>query len=159
MLDLIWRGAVIGAAATVLLDFWAVFLWKAFGQGAPNWAMPGRWVWHLQDGKVFHDNIADAAFFAQEQALGWVFHYAVGIIYGIVFALIVGAAWLAAPTFLPAWIWGMATIAGGWFLLQPGLGIGWAASKTPNPWKVRALNVVGHTVFALGLWGSALTIS
>jgi hypothetical protein len=158
MFDLLWRGAVIGFGATVLMDLWAVLLWKAFNQGAPNWAMPGRWCWHLQYGTVFHDDIGDAAPFAYEQALGWVFHYVVGIAYGIILALIVGPAWFAAPTFLPAWIWGIVTVGAGWFLLQPGLGIGWAASKTPNPWKVRALNLAAHTVFALGLWGTALTI-
>ena len=41
---------------------------------------------------------------------------------------------------------------------QPGLGIGWAASKTPNPTKVRALNLLAHTVFGLGLWLTALLI-
>lgn len=50
------------------------------------------------------------------------------------------------------------TVAAGWFLLQPGLGIGWAASKTPNPNKVRALNLAAHTVFGLGLWLTALLI-
>jgi hypothetical protein len=158
MFDLLWRGAVIGFGATVLMDLWAVLLWQVFNQGAPNWAMPGRWCWHLQYGTVFHDDIGDAAPFAYEQALGWVFHYVVGIAYGIILALIVGPAWFAAPTFLPALIWGIVTVGAGWFLLQPGLGIGWAASKTPNPWKVRALNLAAHTVFALGLWGTALTI-
>jgi hypothetical protein len=158
MLDLIWRGAVIGVGATILLDLWVVFLWKAFNEGAPNWAPPGRWVWHLQSGKVFHDSIAKAAPYEHELALGWVFHYVVGLIYGAIFALIVGHAWFLTPTFVPAWIWGIVTIAGGWFLLQPGLGIGWAASKTPNPWKVRVLGLIGHTVFALGLWATALTI-
>jgi hypothetical protein len=158
MFELIWRGAVIGIGATILLDLWAVLLWKAFGQRAPNWAMPGRWFWHLQHGKVFHDDIAKAEPYVNEQALGWFFHYAVGLIYGVILALIVGHGWFAVPTFLPAWIWGIVTVAGGWFLLQPGLGIGWAASKTPNPTKVRILNLVGHTVFALGLYGTALLI-
>jgi hypothetical protein len=69
-----------------------------------------------------------------------------------------GPTWLAKPTFLPAWIWGIVTVAAGWFLLQPGLGIGWAASKTPNPNKVRAMNLLAHTIFGLGLWLTALLI-
>ena len=59
---------------------------------------------------------------------------------------------------LPAWIFGIATLAFGWFLLQPGLGLGWAASRTPNPAKVRALNLVSHTVFGVGLYLTALLI-
>ena len=90
--------------------------------------------------------------------VGWAFHYAVGIIYGIALVLIIGPQWLAAPTFLPAFIWGIVTVAGGWFLLAPGMGAGWAASRRPNPMKIRAMNLVAHTVFAIGLYGTALLI-
>lgn len=159
MLNIILIGALIGIGGTVAMDIWAVILWKLFGQSAPNWAPVGRWTWHLQSGTVFHDNIGDAAPYANEQALGWAFHYFVGIVYGIALALFMGEAWLAAPTFLPAFIWGVATIGAGWFLLHPGLGIGWLASKTPNPTKVRAMGLIAHTIFALGMWGTALALS
>lgn len=158
MFELIWRGVIIGAGATVLMDVWAIVLWRVFGQPKANWAPVGRWFWHLKNGKVFHDSIANAEPYAHELALGWISHYAVGILYGILLAVLVGPAWFANPTFLPAWILGIVTVGAGWFLLQPGLGIGWAASKTPNPTKVRALNLVAHTVFAVGLWGTALLI-
>jgi hypothetical protein len=157
-MDLLVKGVVIGIGATVLMDIWAVLLWKAFGQARPNWAPVGRWFWHLKNGTVFHDDIGKAEPYANELALGWIGHYAVGILYGVILALIVGSAWFAAPTFLPAWILGIVTVGAGWFLLQPGLGIGVAASKLPNANKVRALNLVSHTVFALGLYGTALLI-
>ncbi|TIT56422.1 MAG: DUF2938 domain-containing protein, partial [Mesorhizobium sp.] len=76
----------------------------------------------------------------------------------IILVVLAGAGWLAAPTFLPAFILGIVTIGAGWFLLAPGMGAGWAASKRPNPMLIRALNLVSHTVFALGLWGTALLI-
>lgn len=158
-MELLLRGVAIGAGATVLMDVWAVFLWKALGQSRPNWAPVGRWFWHLKNGTVFHDDIAQAEPYAHELALGWIGHYAVGIVYGVVLALLMGGAWFAAPTFLPAWILGIATVGAGWFLLQPGLGIGFAASKLPNANKVRALNLISHTVFALGLYGAALLIA
>lgn len=158
MLELVWKGIVIGAGATLAMDIWAVALTLAFRQPRANWAPVGRWFYHLKNGKVFHDNIADAAAYRHELALGWLSHYAVGILYGVILVLIVGPTWLAEPTFLPAWIWGIVTVAAGWFLLQPGLGIGWAASRTPNPNKVRALNLCAHTVFGLGLWATALAI-
>ncbi|WP_421579404.1 DUF2938 domain-containing protein [Shinella sp. M31] len=157
-MELLMKGAVIGFGATVLMDLWAVLLWMAFGQSRPNWAPVGRWVWHLKSGTVFHDNIAAAEPYGQEQALGWIFHYAVGILYGVILALFAGASWFAAPTFLPAWIVGIVTVGAGWFLLQPGLGIGVAASKLPNANAVRILNLVSHNVFALGLYGTALLI-
>lgn len=152
------KGVVVGFGATVLMDVWAILLWKAFGQSRPNWAPVGRWFWHLKNGVVFHDDIGKAEPYAHELALGWLSHYAVGILYGVILALIVGDGWFAAPTFLPAWILGIVTVGAGWFLLQPGLGIGVAASKLPNANKVRVLNLVSHTVFALGLFGTALLI-
>jgi hypothetical protein len=159
MLEIIWRGILIGIGGTVAMDIWAVILWKVFKENAPNWAPVGRWVWHLKDGVVFHKSIAQAKPYAYEQALGWIFHYAVGIVYGVVLAAVMGSRWLASPTFMPAFIWGIVTVAAGWFLLQPGLGLGRAASKTPDPTKARAMNLFGHTIFAVGMWITALLLS
>lgn len=158
MFEILWRGIAMGVGATILMDIWAIILSGVFGQPAPNWAPVGRWFWHLGRGKVFHDAIADAKPYEHELALGWIGHYAIGIIYGLVLAVIMGPSWLAAPTFIPAWILGIVTVGAGWFLLQPGLGLGWAASKRPNPNKVRALNLIAHTVFAIGLYGTAFMI-
>ena len=151
MFELFWRSVAIGVGATVLMDLWAILLHKFFSENLPNWAPVGRWFWHLKEGRVFHDDIGKAAPYAHELALGWIGHYVVGILYGVILVIFAGAAWLSNPTFLPAWILGIVTVGAGWFLLQPGLGIGWAASKTPNPTKVRVLNLVAHTVFAIGL--------
>lgn len=158
MLELILRGAIIGLGATLAMDLWAVLLTIVFRQPKANWAPVGRWFYHLKDGRVFHHSIGESEPCRHERALGWTAHYVVGIAYGIMLALMVGPAWFAEPTVLPAWIWAVITVAAGWFLLQPGLGIGWAASKTPNPTKVRVLNLAAHTVFGLGLWATALLI-
>lgn len=158
MIELIWKGAVIGTGATVLMDLWAVLLHLAFGQAKPNWGPAGRWFHHLAKGKVFHDDIAAAPPCRHEHALGWAGHYAVGIIYGIILVVVTGPAWLQQPTFLPALTWGILTIGAGWFLMQPGMGLGWAAARTPNPTKVRVMGLAAHTIFAIGLWGTALMI-
>ncbi|MBV6636008.1 MAG: DUF2938 family protein, partial [Mameliella sp.] len=63
-----------------------------------------------------------------------------------------------APVFWMAWIWGIVTIAGGWFLLHPGMGLGWALSRTERPWKGRVMGLLAHSVFALGLWATALAL-
>lgn len=159
MSGLVLAGALMGLVATAAMDVWALLLNRFAGQDLPNWALVGRWLRRLGDGVVFHDDIATAEPYARELALGWVGHYAIGIVYGIVFALIAGPDWLAAPTFVPAWIFAILTVAAGWFLLQPGLGLGWAASKTAAPGKVRALNLVAHTVFGVGLWLTALALA
>jgi hypothetical protein len=38
------------------------------------------------------------------------------------------------------------------------MGAGIAAAKRPDANRIRALNVIGHVVFGLGLYGSALLI-
>jgi hypothetical protein len=39
------------------------------------------------------------------------------------------------------------------------MGAGWAASLRPNPMQVRALNILAHTVFAFGLFATALLLA
>ena len=156
MAEIVTTGIVMGVLATGAMDIWALALNRFAGQPLPNWAMPGRWVSHLPRGVVFHNAIADAEPVTGELQIGWAFHYAVGIIYGIFLAAVMGPDWLAQPTFMPAFVFSILMVGFGWFLLQPGMGLGWAASRTPNPWKVRVVNLVAHTVFALGLWVGAL---
>ncbi len=155
---LIFKGALIGLAATALMDAWALALRAIAGQPMPNWGFVGRWFWRLRDGVLFHDDIAQAEPFEQEVAFGWFCHYAVGLIYGAAFALIVGTGWFADPRFAPAWLFAILMLGFGWFLLQPGMGLGWAAAKTDNPARARILGITAHTVFGVGLWGSAFLI-
>lgn len=159
MLSLVLQGVLLGIGATALMDLWAILLHRAIGQPRPNWAMVGRWFWNLRSGTVFHRDIALAPPHPRELAIGWAAHYAVGIAYGIAFALIAGPAWFVAPRLLPAWIFGIVTIGFGWFLLHPGLGLGWAASRTTNPAKARVFGLAAHSVFGLGLWLTALLLA
>ncbi|WP_292200837.1 DUF2938 family protein, partial [Mesorhizobium sp.] len=92
MLDIVWRAIAIGIGATVFMDVWAIILNKAFGLPRPNWGMVGRWVRHLPE-KVFHDDISQAALYTHEKALGWAFHYLVGILYGVILVVLAGTGW------------------------------------------------------------------
>ena len=152
---MIWTGIVMGIAGTLAMDVWARVL-NMFGQPLPNWGVPGRWLAQVRRGRVFHDDIAAVDPVEREVLLGWALHYAVGIAYGVAFVLLAGPGWVAAPTFWPVWAFSVAPLVFGWFLLQPGMGLGWAASRTPAPWKLRGLGLVAHTVFGLGMWGGAL---
>ncbi len=154
---MIWTGVVMGVLGTLAMDIWALVL-ERLGQPRPNWAMPGRWLGHVLRGQVFHEDIGAAEPVERELALGWALHYGVGVIYGIAFVLLAGRGWVEDLSFLPLWIFSLITIAAGWFLLQPGMGLGWAASQTPSPWKVRMMGLVAHTVFAVGMWVGVLVV-
>ncbi len=145
----------MGAFATALLDLWALLLNRNFGFGLPNWAFVGRWVGHLFRGQAMHDDIGKAAPVQNELTIGWVFHYAVGIAFAAATLLIGGAAWTASPTLPLPMVVGLVTVGFGWFVLQPALGAGVAASRKPDANRIRTLNVAGHIVFGLGLWIAA----
>ena len=90
------QGVIMGVVATIAMDLWALLLRRLAGLPLPNWGMVGRWVRHLVRGQVFPDDIAKAEPVPSELTIGGVFHYAVGIVYGIALALIMASAGLAA---------------------------------------------------------------
>jgi Protein of unknown function (DUF2938) len=159
MTDFLWHALLIGIGATAILDLWALFLKAAFSQPLPNWGLVGRWFAHIPRGTLFHADIASARPVANETAIGWIAHFLTGIVYAGLLIALAGREWVANPTFMPALIVGLVTVGAGWFLLQPGMGAGWAASLRPNPWKVRGLNLVSHAVFGTGLFITALLLS
>jgi hypothetical protein len=159
VLDFLWRSLVIGIGGTAAMDLWALLLTAVFGLPLPNWGLVGRWFAHLAKGTFFHRDITEAQAIPNETAVGWFAHYVIGIFYAGALIIFAGPAWVSNPTFLPAWILGLVTVCAGWFILQPGMGAGWAGSLRPNPMRIRALNIIAHTFFAAGLFGSALLIS
>lgn len=158
MLEFLVRAVLIGIGATALIDLWAQILKRAFGLPAANWALVGRWFAHLPRGRLLHEDIARSEPVPNELAIGWIAHYLVGILFAAIVLAIWGLGWAQNPTFLPALIVGLATIGCGWFILQPGMGAGIAAAKRANAGQLRLLNIVSHTIFAVGLYGTALLI-
>jgi hypothetical protein len=156
--DYLYRAILIGMGATALLDLWALVLDRIFGLPMANWGTGGRWFCHLARGKVVHDDIAKACAFPFELTVGWIGHYAVGIVFAGILLAVAPAGWAEHPTLMPAPIVGLVTVGAGWFLLQPGMGAGIAAATRPNANQIRVLNIAGHIVFGLGLYGSALLI-
>lgn len=156
MLEVIGRSLAIGIGATALLDLWALFLNRAFGIPLANWAMVGRWFAYLPRGRFMHDTIADTPPVSNELAIGWIMHYLIGALFAAIVIMIWGLDWARSPTLLPALIIGIVTVGCGWFILQPGMGFGLAASKRPNANQVRLIGLINHVVFGLSLWLAAL---
>ena len=90
-----------------------------------------------------------------ERLLGWTAHYLIGISYAAILPAIWGAGWVAHPTIGPALLVGIGTVAAPFLLMQPGMGAGIAASRTPHPAAARFHSIVMHAVFGLGLYASA----
>ena len=91
--------------------------------------------------------------------MGWSAHYLIGISFGLVFVLIGPAEWLERPTFLPALVFGVVTVAMPWLVMQPSFGLGIAASRAPKPGQARLKSLMTHTVFGIGLYLWAVLLS
>lgn len=153
----LFAAVFIGVGATALLDLWLVVL-KRLGVPTGSFALIGRWVAHMARGKFSHGSIAKAEPVGSELTIGWVTHYAVGIAFAAVLVAVQGAGWVQQPTFLPAFMTGVATVAMPLFVMQPAMGSGFAASKTPTPLKNCARSVANHAVFGIGMYLAAIAI-
>ena len=94
-----------------------------------------------------------------EVVIGWASHCLVGIAFAFLLLAVAGAGWFAQPTLLPALLLGLATVAAPFFLMQPAMGAGIAASRTPRPAAARLQSLVFHGFFGLGLYAGGLIVT
>jgi hypothetical protein len=144
---------LIGAGATALLDVYGVMRGWLTGSAMPDYTPVGRWVAHMTRGRFVHDAIGRSAPVAGERLIGWGAHYLIGVAFAGAL-LVVWPDWAREPALLPALIVGIGSVAAPFLLMQPGMGLGIAASRTPNPRAARLRSLTTHTIFALGLYTS-----
>ena len=149
---------LVGIGATAAMDAWLLLLAR-LGVPTTSFAMVGRWVGHFARGTFAHVAISKAAPIPFELSLGWLTHYVIGIAYAALLIAVQGAAWLEQPTFLPALVVGLVTVAAPWFVMQPAMGSGFLASKTPAPLKNCLRNLTNHAVFGAGLYLAAAVLT
>jgi hypothetical protein len=145
---------MVGAGATVLVDLWAIARKRAFDLPLPNYGLVGRWLAHLARGQFRHRSIAASPPVPGERVIGWIAHYAIGVAFAALLLATWGLAWIRQPTLGPALLVGIGTVAAPFLVLQPGMGAGVAASRTPRPASARLQSLVTHTAFGLGLYAA-----
>lgn len=150
---------LIGLGATLTSDLWALFLKHAFKVAPSNLCLVGRWILCMPDGIFRHSSIGSVPQKSAECTVGWIAHYVIGILFAVVFVAFAGSNWLQRPTLLPALIFGVVTVLAPFFVMQPSFGLGFAASKTPNPAQARLRSLMNHTVFGLGLYLFGLLVN
>ena len=146
--------AIVGCGATLAMDAWGVVRKPLFGFARPDYALIGRWFGHMPRGRFRHDAIAAAHPIAGERVLGWVAHYVIGLSFAALLLAWQGAEWIDHPTLSPALAVGVVTVGAPLFLMQPGMGLGVAGSRTPRPAMVRLQALITHTVFGIGLYAA-----
>lgn len=146
----------LGIGASLMMDLWTLIQKRVFNTPSISWALVGRWVGHFGTGKFIHSDVSKAAIIPGELSLGWAVHYLTGVLFAVVFVVWVGEEWLLSPTIIPALVFGIATLIFPFLIVQPGMGAGIAASKTPDPSVTRIRSLFIHTMFGIGLFISAL---
>jgi len=146
---------VIGVGATAAMDLWAAILWRVFRAPSLDYGLLGRWIGHFARGRFRHDSIGDAAPVKHERFIGWSAHYTIGVIFAALLFAIAGSEWLTQPTLIPPLIVSSVTLIAPFFVMQPAMGAGIAASRTAHPTIARLRSLIAHTVYGLGLYASA----
>lgn len=150
--------AATGIIATALTDLWGYARKPLLGVASPNYALVGRWIAHMRHGQFHHAAIARSPSVRGELLLGWAAHYLIGIVFAALLVGLVGQGWLQAPRLAPAMIVGILTVAAPFLLMQPGMGLGIAASNTPQPHIARLHSLITHAIFGLGLYLGGLCV-
>ena len=92
---------VIGVVATLTTDLWQRLL-QAIGFPPANWGLVGRWVAGFLHRRFIHQSIAATPKVPGEVAIGWAFHYLVGIAYAALYLAIMRLAFGSGPTLVSA---------------------------------------------------------
>ncbi|MBT2321826.1 DUF2938 domain-containing protein [Variovorax paradoxus] len=150
---------LIGAGATIVMDIWAVVRQRLLGIPSLDYGLVGRWLGHLARGRFRHDRIGASSPVRGERLIGWAAHYLTGIAFAAILLAIWGLDWLCHPRLGPALFVGIGSVAAPFLLMQPGMGAGIAASRTPRPTAARLQSLVTHGIFGLGLYGAGWVAS
>jgi hypothetical protein len=159
IMEYLVRVFLIGVGATAMIDIWAVARKRLLGIPSLNYGLVGRWFAYLMHGRFRHDPIAASPPIKGERLIGWIAHYLTGIAFAAVLLAIWGLDWARHPTIAPALIVGIGSVAAPFLLMQPGMGMGVAASRTPRPAAARVQNLVTHGIFGLGLYAAGWVTS
>lgn len=156
MTTLVMDAVLIGGGATIFMDIVALLRHRLFGIPSLDYAMVGRWLGHLPRGTLVHRPIGKSAPIRSETALGWAAHYLIGIAFAAVFLSVAGEAWFDQTPLWAPLMFGVLTVLIPFLVLQPCLGAGIAARRTPQPHVARRRSLFAHASFGLGLWVAGL---
>ncbi|MCC7039851.1 MAG: DUF2938 domain-containing protein [Burkholderiales bacterium] len=158
-MDHVYSALFIGVGATLATDLWAIARARLLRVPMPDWGLVGRWFAHMARGRFRHERIAAAEPVRGERMIGWIAHYLIGIAFAGALLATCGLAWAHQPTLAPALAVGLVSVAAPFLLMQPALGAGVAARRTPRPNVARMHSLITHTVFGLGLYAAAIVLA
>ena len=153
-MDYLVYALAIGVGATALMDIWVIARTRLLRVPAMSYGLVGRWLAYMPRGRFRHAPIAASPPVRGERVIGWTAHYAIGAALAAALLAIWGVDWVRHPTIGPALIIGIGSVAAPFLLMQPGMGAGIAASRSPRPAAARMQSLLTHAIFGLGLYAA-----
>jgi len=81
LVELGTRGVLMGVAGAELMDVWSAVVRRRFGIPTLDDRLLGLWIGHMPRGRFVHSRIAASPPVRGERALGWLAHYAIGVMF------------------------------------------------------------------------------
>lgn len=151
MNQLILQSLVIGVFATIIMDICTVIRKKFFQTQSLNYAFVGRWVLGWRECQFMHSNITQAPTQSGELIVGWTFHYLTGILW-VVMLFGLSHLGLFQINFFSIMLFALFTTLAPFLVMQPALGLGLFARRTPAPIKAVKKSIVTHLCFGFGIY-------
>ena len=139
--------SIVGILACVVLDLWQRFLFLFFKIPPSNWAMVGRWLLLFLKSMLWvQRDLSEQSPVKNELYIGWGFHYAVAILYALLFFFLFKEG-VVTLSLRDGVVFGIISVIVPWFFFMPAMGAGIFANKTPNPILACVLALIAHTIF------------
>ena len=141
--------AIAGVLATYGMDVAARrVIAPALGKG-PSGGL-GRWIGHMLRGRFTHEDITKAEPIPHEAGIGMAAHYAIGLVLGAGYALLLRVPQPRPSSLSHATAYGVATTVFPWFWMFPARGQG-VMGLRDGDLRVPAFALGSHVAYGLGL--------
>lgn len=151
-MQLVIQGVLIGVIATVGMDIWASVVRHVFRLPTTDWAKVGRWLGHMPRRGFVNRPAFNSAAVPNELAIGYIAHYATGIVYGLAYLYVVQSLISSDPTLTSALVFGLVTLANHSIVMQPGMETGVLANQSVRPGMTKLIDLSTHVVFGVSLY-------
>ncbi|MBH5297132.1 DUF2938 family protein [Corynebacterium ulcerans] len=145
------RSILIGGAATGFMDIASEVVRQTTGVPPLNLNFVGRWIGSMKNGKFAHESITNTDPIENEYVIGLSAHYLIGIAFAGATDLVL-RGWADNPKLAPSVLAGVSTTVAPWLLMQPAFGLGFFATKTPQPMVSAYRSLRAHTFYGIGLY-------
>ena len=143
----------IGILATLFMDLFSIINKKLFKITPLNYAIIGRWVLHWKSCKFAHNNIMQTQTLKNELVLGWIIHYITGVSWTYLY-FVMCTYFSYEINLLNTIIFTSITTLLPFMVIQPFLGFGFFAYKTPSPIHSIRNSLIAHITFGVGIFYS-----